>query len=82
MRSEKQIKNIKQNEMIIPERLFHESIENKVKNIYNAKQLKQLARDNTKLDDKQLKKELAKRMINSYYFTDRNLKMGIKFFKR
>ena len=28
-----------------------------------------------KLDDKQLKKELAKKMINPYYFTDRNLKV-------
>ena len=31
-----------------------------------------------KLDDKQLNKELAKKMINHYYFTDRNLKVGLK----
>ena len=40
--------------------------------------LKQLARKNIKLEDKQLKKELAKKMINPYYFTDRNLKVGFK----
>ena len=31
-----------------------------------------------KLDDKQLNKELAKKMINPYYFTDRSLKVGFK----
>ena len=45
---------------------------------YNPKSLKQLARNNIKLDDKQLNKELAKKMINPYYFTDRNLKVGFK----
>ena len=62
--------------MIIPDWLFQELVENKNKNIYNPKSLKQLARDNIKLDEKQLNKELAKKMINPYYFTDRNLKIG------
>ena len=47
--------------------------------IYNPKPLKQLARNNIKLDDKRLNKELAKKMINPYYFTDRNLKVGFNF---
>ena len=64
--------------MIIPEWSFLEPIENKIKKIYNPKSLKQIARNNIKLDDKQLNKELAKKMINPYYFTDRNLKVGFK----
>ena len=67
-----------QNEMIMPEWLFKEPIENKIKKIYNPKSLKQLARDNFRLDDKQLNKELARRMINPYYFSDRNLRVGFK----
>ena len=78
LRSKKHLENMKQNEMIIPEWLFQEPIENKIKKIYNPKSLKQLARNNIKLDDKQLNKELAKKMINPYYFTDRNLKVGFK----
>ena len=78
LRSKKHIENIKQNEMIIPEWLFQESVENKFKEIYNPKSLEQLARNNIRLDDEQLNKELAKKMINPYYFTDRNLKVGFK----
>ena len=64
--------------MIIAEWFFQEHIENKINKIYNPKSLKQLARNNIKLDDKQLTKELARKMINPYYFTDRNLKVGFK----
>ena len=78
LRSKKLIENMKQNEMIIPEWLFQEPVENKIKKIYNPKSLKQLARNNIKLDDKQLNKELAKKMINPYYFIDENLKVGFK----
>ena len=78
LRSKKHLENIKQNEMIIPEWLFREPVENKIKKIYNPKSLKQLARNNIKLDDKQLNKELSKKMINPYYFTDRNLQVGFK----
>ena len=31
-----------------------------------------------KLDDKQLNEELAKKMLNPYYFTDRHLNVGFK----
>ena len=78
LRSKKHLENIKQNEMIIPEWLFQEPVENKINKIYNPKSLKQLARNNIKLDDKQLNKELTKKMINPYYFTHRNLKVGFK----
>ena len=69
---------MKQNEMIIPEWLFQEPIENKSRKIYNPKPLRQLARDKIRLDDRQLNSELARRMINPYYFTDRNLRVGFK----
>ena len=46
--------------------------------IYKPKSLTQIARDYIKIDDQQLKKELAKKMPNPYYFTDRNLKVGFK----
>ena len=78
LRSKKHLENIKQNNMIIPEWLIQEPFENKIKKIYNPQSLKQLARNNIKLDDKQLNKKLAKKMINPYYFTDRNLKVGFK----
>ena len=56
--------------------MFQEPVENEINKIYNPISLKQLARDNIKLDDKELNNELAKRMINPYYFTDRKLKVG------
>ena len=50
----------------------------KNKKIYNPKTLKQIAIDNIKLDDRQSNKEIAKKMINPYYFTDRNLQEGFE----
>ena len=78
LRSKKHIENIKKNEMIIPEWLFQEPVENKINRIYNPRSIKQLAGNNIKLDDKQLNKELAKNMINPYYFSDRNLQVAYK----
>ena len=78
LRSKKHLENIQQNEMIISERLFQEPVENKVKKRYNPRSLKQIARDNIRLDDRQLNKELAEKMNNPYYFTDRNLKVAYK----
>ena len=40
--------------------------------------MKQIARDKMKLDDKQLKKNIAEKLIYPYYFTDRVLKIGFK----
>ena len=78
LRSKKHIENMKQNEMIILEWFFQERVENKINKIHNFKSLKQLARDNIRVDDKQLNKELARKMVNPYYFTDRNLKVAYK----
>ena len=78
LRSKKHLENMKQNEMIIPDWLFQEPVENKINKIYNPKSLKQLARNNIRLDDKQLNKEFARKMINPYCFTDRNLQVGFK----
>ena len=78
LRNKKHLENIKQNEMIIPEWLFEEPIENKINRLYNPKSLRQLARNNITLDDEQLNKELARKMIIPYYFTDRNLRVEFK----
>ena len=64
--------------MIKPDEIFKEPIENIIKKIYNPKSLKQLAKEKIKLDDKQLNKKLAKKMITPYHFTDRNLNVGFK----
>ena len=60
LRSETHLEKIKQIEMIIPEWFFQEPFENKIIKIYNPKSLKQIARDNIRLDDKQLNKKIAK----------------------
>ena len=78
LKSKKHLENKKQNEMIIPEWLFSEPFEKKIIKLYSPESLKQITRDNIRLDDKQLNKELAKKMINPYYFTDSNLKVGFK----
>ena len=79
--SKKHLENEKQNGMIILEGLFKEEqapIKNKIKKIYNPKTLKQIARENIKINDKELEKELAKKMINPYCFIHENLKIGFK----
>ena len=74
LRSKKHLENMIQNEKIIPEWFFKEEKSPIKKKVYNHKTLKQLAREKIKLDDK----ELAKMMINPYYFIDENLKNGFK----
>ena len=81
LRSKKHLENEKQNEMIIPEWFFKEErspIKKKIQKVYNPKTLKQIARENIKMNDKELDKEIAKKMINPYYFVDENLKIGFK----
>ena len=83
LRSKKRLENISQNDTIIPERLFKEEqtpIKNKIKKVYNPKTLKQIARENIEMNDKDLDKELAEKMIDPYYFIDGNLKNGSKIF--
>ena len=77
LRIKKHLKNIEKKEMILPEWLFSKGqtpSKKKIQKVYNPKTLKQLAREKIKLDDK----ELAKIMINPYYFIDENLKNGFK----
>ena len=57
LRSKKHIENIKRNEMIIPEWLIQELVENKINKMYNPRSLRQLARDNIRLDERQLNGE-------------------------
>ena len=78
LRCKKYLENEKNNDMLIPERLFKQPIENKNIKIYNPKPLQQIARENIILDDKKLNKELANRMLNPLYFTDRALRVGFK----
>ena len=78
MRSKKHLANMEQNEMIIPKWLFKENNEIKIKKTYNPRSLKKLARNIINLDVKQLNKELAKKMINPYYFSDRTLIVAYK----
>ena len=49
------------NELVLPKLLFQEPIGNKNKKIYNPETLKQIARNNIKIDDILLNKEIAKR---------------------
>ena len=77
LRSKKHLENVEQNEMIIPDWFFKEEktpVKKKIQKVYNCKTLIQLAREKIKLDDE----ELAKLMINPYYFIDKNLKIGFK----
>ena len=77
LRSKKHLENVEKNEMIIPDWFFREEkspIKKKIQKVYNPKTLKQSAREKIKLDEKQL----AKLMINPYYFIDKNLKVGFK----
>ena len=81
LRSKKHLENIEHNEMIIPERLFKEErspIKKKIQKVYNPKTLQQLARQNIKMNDKEVDKEIAKKTINPYYFIDENLIIGFK----
>ena len=50
----------------------------KQENCISPKTLKQIARGNTKVDDKDQDKKLAKKLINPQYFTDEVLKIGFK----
>ena len=67
--------------MIIPEWLCKEEetpIKNKIEKVYNPKTLKQIVIGKIKLNDKKLNKEVFKKIINPYYFTDEFLKIGFK----
>ena len=64
LKSKKHLENIRQNDIIIPEWLFEEDqtpIKNKIKKVYNPKTLRQIARENMKMNEKELDNEFAKK---------------------
>ena len=64
--NKKHLENEKQEEMIISEGFFKEFFEKKIKiYIYTPKPIKQIARENFKINVKQLYKELSKKMTNA-----------------
>ena len=67
--------------MIIPEWLFKEEqapIKKQIEKRYNPKTLQRLALKFIKLSDKELDKDLAKKMIIPYFFIDEKGKIGFK----
>ena len=81
LRSRKHLENIRQDDKIISELFFKEEQEHnkkKLKNIYNPKTLEKIARDNNKLDDKDLEKQSAEKMINPYCFIVENIQRGFQ----
>ena len=67
--------------MIIPDWLFKEErspIKKKMQKVYNPKTLQQLARQNIKMNDKEIDREIVKKMINPYCFLNEKLKLGFK----
>ena len=67
LRSTKHLEIEKQNEKFITKWLFKEEqapIKNKVKKVHNPKTLKHLARENPKMNEKNLEEELATKLIN------------------
>ena len=80
--SKKHLENVSQDDIIVPEWLLKEEQEPIMKKFFkkvdNPKTLKQTARDNINIDDKELNKESAKKMIIPCYFTDEILILGVK----
>ena len=75
------LENVRQNEIIIPKWFFLEEQKpnkEKIERVNNTKSLKQIARENIKLDDKNLDKGLAEEVNTPYYFTDKTFKIGFK----
>ena len=71
LRSKKHLEDEKQNRMITPEWLIKEEqapIRKKSFEVYNPKTINKIARENIKTNDKELEKELAKKMINPYFY--------------
>ena len=60
LRIKKHLENIRQDDIFKTEWLFKEKlgqVKNKIKKVYNPKPLKQIARENIELDDKELDNE-------------------------
>ena len=68
--------------MVISEWLFqkpNESVNNIPRTIYNPRPFQEIAREIIKIGDKKLNTEIAKKMKNPYYFTDKVLKVRVNF---
>ena len=76
MQNISEVKNIEKMKRLYLNGYFMNPLKLKLKKVYNHKPLKQLSRNNIKSDDKQLNKELVKKMPNLCYFTDRMLQIG------
>ena len=74
LRSKQQLKNLRQDDLIIPDWLLREPIENIPRRIHNPKSLKEIARDNIKVDDEKPIEELAKKINNPYWYVKNPLK--------
>ena len=70
------MENGNRKELIIPEWFFQGPTENKPRRIKIPKPLREKPRDQIQLDDKHIIKQVAKKMLNLYYFTDRVLLVG------
>ena len=77
LRSKEHLKNDKPNEMIFQSGYLKKLLKIN-KYIYNSKSLRQIARDIFHSDDKQLNKELAKKLINPYYFSVKKFERWIQ----
>ena len=75
-KSKKHLENGNRKKLIIPEWSFEGPTENKPRRIKIPKPLREKARDQIQLDDKHIIKQLAKKMLNLFYFTDRVLLVG------
>ena len=65
-----------ENQSIIPSNFFNENPSSSSKlntKKYNPSKLSDLARDKIKLNDRELNKEIARKMLNPYYFKNKNL---------
>ena len=74
----KYLRSIKhqENQLIIPYNFFNENLSSSSKistKKYNPLKLSDLARDKIKLNDRELNKEIVEKMLNPYYFKNKNL---------
>ena len=77
LRSNKHMENIKNEELIIPDCLFQETVENMLGKVYNPITLKQIERSSFETDYKQVNNDSAEKMLNPFYLTDRALQVGL-----
>ena len=70
--NEDQTKGLDQSSIEHQENIINKPSSSKENKNFNPKSLKELARDKIKLSNKDLDKEIAKKMLNPYYFKDQS----------